>query len=163
MAKIIQPGFQTQSAGYLANHMARLFALVLAQAIRPLGLAPAQFMVLLELWREEGLTQSDLVLRLDVEQATMASTLDRMERDGLIVRRPRPSDSRAQSINLTERARGLQAQAIQAARSVNALALSGLTETERAQLLTLMPRVIGALKAQRAKTPRSKRATAERR
>ncbi len=39
-----------RSAGFLANHMARLFAVALQRRIKPLGLAPAQFMTLLELW-----------------------------------------------------------------------------------------------------------------
>ena len=69
---------RARSAGYLANHMARLFAQRLHERIRPLGLAPAQFMTLLALWEEDGLTQRDLFERLDVEQATMANTLARM-------------------------------------------------------------------------------------
>ena len=45
---------KTRSAGFLANHMARLFAKGLQQEIRPLGLAPAQFMTLLALWERTG-------------------------------------------------------------------------------------------------------------
>ncbi|MCE8468244.1 MarR family transcriptional regulator, partial [Rhodovulum sulfidophilum] len=88
------------SAGYLANHMARLFAAALTRRIAPLGLMPGQFMVLLELWREDGLTQRDLVERLDVEQATIANTLNRMERDGLILREPDAADRRARRVRL---------------------------------------------------------------
>ncbi|ADZ71829.1 MarR family winged helix-turn-helix transcriptional regulator [Polymorphum gilvum] len=134
------------SAGYLANHMARLFFNALAERIKPLGLAPAQFMTLLELWAEDGLTQKDLVARLDVEQATMANTLARMERDGLVVRRPHVRDKRAQSIWLTEHARTLQGPATEAARSVNALALAELSDAERAQFLSSMNRTIAALR-----------------
>ena len=76
-------------------------------------------MVLLELWREEGLTQRDLVARLDVEQATLANTLARMERDGLVRRKPHPVDGRAQSIHLTDRARRLEAPATKAADGIN--------------------------------------------
>lgn len=137
--------FKTSSAGYLANHVARLFARELAEAVRPLGLAPAQFMVLLELWREEGLTQKDLVGRLDVEQATMAATLARMERDGLIERRPDQADARARRIQLTARARALQEPALAAAKSVNARALAGFSEEEREVFLTGMRRIVGAL------------------
>lgn len=137
--------FKTSSAGYLANHVARLFARELSEAIRPLGLAPAQFMVLLELWREEGLTQKDLVGRLDVEQATMAATLARMERDGLIERRPDQADARARRIQLTARARALQEPALAAARSVNARALAGFSEAEREVLLTGLRRIVGSL------------------
>lgn len=137
--------FKTSSAGYLANHVARLFARELAEAVRPLGLAPAQFMVLLELWREEGLTQKDLVGRLDVEQATMAATLARMERDGLIERRPDQADARARRIQLTAQARALQEPALATAKGVNARALAGFSEDEREVLLSGLRRIVGAL------------------
>jgi DNA-binding MarR family transcriptional regulator len=138
---------KTQSAGYLTNHLARLFAQALHERIRPLGLAPAQFMTLLELWAEDGLTQRELVERLDVEQATMANTLSRMARDGLVSRRPHPEDGRAQQVWLTQQARDLQAPATAAARSVNQTALAGFSEAERRQLLGLLGRAIGGLRA----------------
>ncbi|MGO4667467.1 MarR family winged helix-turn-helix transcriptional regulator [Bosea sp. 2RAB26] len=143
--------FKTHSAGYLANHMARLFAKALAESIRPLGLAPAQFMVLLELWREDGVTQKHLVERLDVEQATMASTLARMERDGLIERRPDAADARARIIHLTGRARELEHTALAEARQVNRRALAGFPEEEAEQLLAGMRRIISSLSDKPAK------------
>ncbi|MCE8521183.1 MarR family transcriptional regulator [Ruegeria pomeroyi] len=135
--------FQHNSAGYLANHMARLFAAGLARRIQPLGLAPAQFMVLLELWHSDGRTQADLTAALDVEQATMANTLKRMERDGLIRRLPSEEDRRARLIHLTDRARALEAEAKTAAGAQNAQALAGLDAAERATFIALMRRVIG--------------------
>ena len=137
---------KTRSAGFLANHMARLFAKGLQQNIRPLGLAPAQFMTLLALWEKDGLTQRELVERLDVEQATMANTLTRMERDGLIQRRAHPEDGRSQSIHLTPKAVALREPATDAARAVNGVALGDLSEEERAAFLDLTRRVIEALK-----------------
>jgi DNA-binding MarR family transcriptional regulator len=139
--------FKTRSAGYLANHMARSFARALADAIRPLGLAPAQFMVLLELWREDGVTQKDLVQRLDVEQATMASTLARMERDRLIERRPAPLDARARTIHLTALARSLEDAAVGKARQINQQALAGFSDEERERMLDGMASIIAALSA----------------
>ena len=137
---------KTRSAGFLANHMARLFAKGLQQIIKPLGLAPAQFMTLLALWEEDGLTQRELVERLDVEQATMANTLTRMERDGLIERRAHPEDGRSQSIHLTPKAVALCEPATSAARAVNGVALGDLSEEERLLFLDLTRRVIDALK-----------------
>lgn len=140
-------GFSKEkSAGYLANHMARLFAQGLHQRIQPLGLAPAQFMTLLELWNEDGLTQAELTGRLDVEQATMANTLSRMERDGLIRRRPHPEDGRKQQSWLTAKAKGLRSQAIEAAQAQNELALRTLTKKERAVFIDLMTRTIDAMR-----------------
>ncbi|MEX0365967.1 MAG: MarR family winged helix-turn-helix transcriptional regulator [Ruegeria sp.] len=134
--------FQENSAGYLANHMARLFAAGLQKRIQPLGVAPAQFMVLLELWARDGRTQADLVGALDVEQATMANTLNRMQRDGLIERRASETDKRSRLVFLTDRARGLEAEAKAAARAQNAQALAGLDEADRARFLALMRRAI---------------------
>lgn len=133
-----------ESAGYLINHTARLFALGLREQIAPLGIAPAQFMTLLELWREDGLTQKDLVDRLDVEQATMANTISRMERDGLIERRRHPEDRRARLIYITDRAKSLEAAATNTARNVNQNFLSSLSNDEQKQFIQTMQRIIGS-------------------
>ena len=133
------------SAGYLANHMARLFAQGLQARIKPLGLTTGTFPALLELWEEDGLTQKELVERLDIEQATMANTLRRMERDGLVRRRPHPVDRRAQQVWLTLRARSLRDDALAAATAQNEVALAGLAADERRHFVQLMTRTIGAM------------------
>lgn len=137
--------FREESAGFLVNHLARLFARSLQGRIRPIGLAPAQFMTLLELWEGDGLTQGGLVRKLDVEQATMANTLTRMERDGLIVRRTNPTDARSQTIHLTPKARALRKPAMAAAMEVNRVALAAFSEEERRTALEMMRRMIAAL------------------
>lgn len=134
------------SAGFLANHLARLFAHRLQARIADLGLAPAQFMTLLELWEGDGLTQSDLTQRLDVEQATMANTLKRMERDGLIERTNHPEDQRAQLVWLTRKARKLEAPAKAAAHAVNQAALADLPRTERKAVIDLMSAMIETMR-----------------
>ncbi|MDO4644114.1 MAG: MarR family transcriptional regulator [Cardiobacteriaceae bacterium] len=133
--------FKDESAGYLANSMARLFAVALAESLRTLELAPAAFGLLLELWQGDGLSQRDLVERTDIEQATIANTLARMERDGLLTRTPHPHDARMQQIYLTEKAKQLEDAAMQCARQVNQQALSTLDEQEQAVFLLLMQRV----------------------
>ena len=138
--------FETKkSAGYLANHMARLFAVRLAERIRPLGIVPGQFPVLLALWDEDGLTQKQLVDRLAVEQATMANTLGRMERDGLVTRHPDPDDARARRVALTDKARAIEAPAKQAALEVNRQAVQGLNDKEQRAFVQAMSSVIANL------------------
>ena len=120
--------FKEQSAGYLINHVARLFARGLTARIKPLGLTTGTFPALLELWDQDGLTQKKLVARLDIEQATMANTLNRMDRDGLVIRRKDPSDGRAQRVWLTDRVRSLKDAAIAAAIEENAASLAGAVD-----------------------------------
>lgn len=136
---------KSQSAGYLLNHLARIFARGLSARIKPLGLTTGTFPALLELWEADGLTQKELVERLDIEQATMANTLSRMERDGLIVRKRDESDGRVQRVWLTERARDLRVPAVSAALDENAFELAGLSEAERAQFVALMQKLIDTI------------------
>lgn len=137
------------SAGYLANHMARLFARHLEARLKSHGLALGAFPALLHLWEQDGLTQRDLVDRLGIEQPTMAATLTRMERDGLITRHRDEADGRIQRVRLTARARALHAAAVTEAADLNALATRMLNDDERQQFITIMRKVIGALEPDR--------------
>lgn len=137
---------RTTSAGYLVNQMARLFAQELDDRLQELGLRVGAFPALLLLWEGEGRTQREMVDLLDIEQPTMAATLLRMERDGLIRRQKDEADARTQRIWLTERGRGLRAPAISAASRVNARALSALDPAETAVFLSCMTRVVAALR-----------------
>lgn len=133
------------SAGYLVNYMARLFAEGLRKRIAPLGIVPGQFPALLALWERDGLTQKELLAQVAIEQATLANTLARMERDGLIVRKEHPADARARTIHLTEKARSIREAAYAAADKTNAEALAGLSDNERQEFLGLMRRTIQSL------------------
>ncbi|WP_299356937.1 MarR family transcriptional regulator [uncultured Shimia sp.] len=135
----------TTSAGYLVNHMARLFFEELRKKIEPLGIVPGQFPALLALWQQDGQTQRELVEKLDVEQATMANTLNRMQRDGLIVRMDHPTDGRAKVICLTDKARLVRDDAYAAATTVNDAALAALSPDERVQFIDFMQRTIKTL------------------
>lgn len=136
-----------KSAGFLINHTARLFAKGLLARISPLGITIGQFPILLELWEKDGVTQSELVIKLDIEQATVANTLNRMERDDLIVRKRHPTDSRSQQIWLTKKGASIRDAAYGAANAQNQAALKPLAANEQDQFLELMQRIIDAAKA----------------
>ena len=123
--------FKDQSAGYLMNHIARQFAILLSEGLKPLGIAPAQFPILIELWNKDGLSQQELVERADLKQATIANTLARMERDGLITREPNPEDARSRLIMLTEHARALQSSSTEIAKAINQESLADLSADEQ--------------------------------
>lgn len=136
--------WKNESLGYLVNHMARLLERGLSRRIKPLGLTTGTFPALLELWEQDGLTQKQLVERLDIEQPTLANTLARMERDGLILRKQDPDDLRSRRIWLTEYAISLREPALAEARAENASALAALTDDEQALFLALCHTVIAA-------------------
>ena len=126
--------------------MARLCFEELRKRIEPLGILPGQFPALLALWQQDGQTQRELVDKLDVEQATMANTLNRMERDGLIIRKEHPNDGRARVIHLTKKAKAIRDDAYAAAGEVNANMLDDLSAEERSQFVDFMQRTIQTLR-----------------
>ena len=71
-----------------------------------------------------------------------------MERDGLVRRRPHPTDKRAQQVWLTPRARSLRDDALAAATAQNEAALAGLTIDERQLFIRLMTRTIDCMRTE---------------
>ena len=131
-----------ESPGHVVNYLARLFASALYRRIGGHGVNTGQFPVLLALWEQDGVTQASLVEKLAVEQPTMAGTLKRMERDGLIKRVPDAEDARQSHIHLTRRGRALEEALVTSARETNAVALAGLSPNESGQFMRLVKRMI---------------------
>ena len=138
------------SLGYQINRLARLFEQALRAQTASLGVVPGQFPALLALYVKDGLTQSELSRQVSVEQPTMANTLKRMERDGLIHRSVDPGDRRRAPVYLTERARELEGPLTQAARDINAAATRNLRPEEREALMQTLARLIDELESHAA-------------
>jgi DNA-binding MarR family transcriptional regulator len=139
------PFDRLESPGHIVNYLARLFASALYRRIREHGVSTGQFPVLLMLWEQDGVTQASLVEKLAVEQPTMAGTLKRMERGGLIKRVADPNDGRQSHIHLTRKGRNLEEALVAGAKDTNAIALAGLTAAEAAQFVRLTRRMIDNL------------------
>lgn len=129
---------RTNSATYLAIQLAKGFSRALQTRAAGLGFSPGQFPILLQLWEEDGLTQAQLLERIEIEQATMANTLQRMARDGLIERRPHPSDRRAQLIFLTAKAKSMRDEALTVAAEAEDAVFAGFRRFERELLKEYM-------------------------
>lgn len=130
------------SAGYLTNWAARLFFRALE---RKMGMGAGPMPVFFALQSGQSLTQKELAISATVEQPTMANTLARMERDGLVVRRPDPKDRRSALVELTTLGRERAQIAFATALEVNGVAMAALTAEEQAQYYALLHKVIAAL------------------
>lgn len=138
------------SAGYLTNWAARLFARELERQLAPSGISPAYMPIMFALADGGALTQKALAQRAAVEQPTMAATLNRMERDGFIARKPDPADKRSALISLTASAMALVPEVERVVTTINGLALDPLDAEERGQYLVLIRKIIAVLEARDA-------------
>lgn len=133
------------SLATLVTLTSRLFARALHARLVPHGVAPGQLAVLQRLWEGDGLTQAELARAVRVEQPTMARTLDRMARDGLIERVASKEDRRAFNVRLTARGRQLRRSVEAEAAALNRLAAASLSKRDRQTLARLLHGVAGRL------------------
>jgi DNA-binding MarR family transcriptional regulator len=141
------PQQRDRSIGYLTNLAARLLVRALARELDGIGLSIGYMPVFVALGDGAVMTQKDLAIQAMVEQPTMAATLSRMERDGLIARLPNPKDMRSALVSLTPAAKAKLKDLAGAVETVSGMASSGLTKAEQAQYFVLLDKIIASLQA----------------
>lgn len=134
-----------ESAGYMVNWAARLFARGIDKRLRPIGVSVGHMPVFFALADGSEMTQSALTERAAVEQPTMAATLKRMEREGLVMRRANPDDGREVLFALTPEGLEKVPAITGAAMEMNALALGGMSAGERAEFMARLEVIVSRL------------------
>ncbi len=94
-----------EHTGVLIKKAARLFERVANMNLKELGVTYSQTIFLVRLWEKDGQNQKELIKSAGLKQPTVVGILDRMERDGLILRQQNPDDKRHYHFFLTEKAK----------------------------------------------------------
>jgi DNA-binding MarR family transcriptional regulator len=89
---------------FLLHDVARLIRVAADKRARVDGMTRAQWALLIQLFRNPGLSQKEVADSLEVEPISVARLVDRLERSGLIERRPDPADRRIWRLHLTAEA-----------------------------------------------------------
>lgn len=101
-------------------------------------LTPPQFSVLAFLWQKDGLTQTELSEKAQIDRTTIGGLIDRMARSNLLERRPHPQDRRAHLVYLTEHGKRLEPELTSLAHEVLKRFTAGLSETDKQQLRNML-------------------------
>lgn len=133
------------SLGHLINRAARLFRRLADGRLEPLGLSSGYLPVLTALIENEAMSQKALTEQAAIEQPTMAATLARMERDGVIERRPDLYDKRSSLFSLTAMTREKIAAVNSVIETINIDALSGLPEDDRPRAEQVLKTIVASL------------------
>jgi DNA-binding MarR family transcriptional regulator len=131
--------------GFLVRDVSRLCAKRFERNARELELTLPQCKVLAHLSRNEGISQARLAELTETDPMTLVRTLDRMQQDGWIERRPDPIDRRAHCLFLRDPARPILDRIWKFAEQTRAEALATLNQGEREHLIDLLERVHGTL------------------
>jgi DNA-binding MarR family transcriptional regulator len=84
----------------------------------PVGLTYSQYLVMMALWEEDGMTVRQIALRLQLDSAMLTPLLKRLESSGYITRKRGSDDQRTVRINLTDAGYQIQAQVAKIQNSV---------------------------------------------
>ncbi len=95
------------------------------------GLHAGQEMMLATLWREGGLSLSQLAERLEVQPPTVTRIVQRMEAGGLVERSPDPEDQRVSLICASAKGLELREQIEAVWKKLEARTTEGMTQEER--------------------------------
>lgn len=121
--------------------VARLHKGLAGRLLRETGLRPGQELILMTLWHEGPQRQVDLVEAIDSDAPTMARSIARLEKAGLVRRSPSPTDRRAVIVASTEASLALRAQVEEAWAELERLTLGTLTRSQQAETLTSLGRL----------------------
>lgn len=78
-----------------------------APLLEPLGLTYPQYLAMLALWRQDGVSVRQLGDLLELDSATLTPLLKRLEAQGLVTRQRSTTDERVVEIHLSEAGRAL--------------------------------------------------------
>ncbi len=134
---MLQYDFQS-SIGYWIFMTARTYERAMQQELVPAGITHRQCQVLCWLAHDGPLSQVELADRMSIEPPTLVRILDRMERDGLLVREPCEHDRRIKKIRVLPRAKPVWKKIMQCAERVRGQAARNLTAAQRDTLKELL-------------------------
>ena len=104
---------------------------LVSNALTDLDLHIGQERLLMELWNEDGLTQTELAIRLCIEPPTLTKMLSRLEKTELLEKRKDESDARISRIYLTEKGHSFEKPVTELWSNIEATILDRLSLEER--------------------------------
>lgn len=136
-------------AGFLIHDASRLRRTVLDQRLKHLGITRSQWWVLSQVGRDtgEGFSQIELARLLDVGKVTLGGLIDRLEKNGLVMRIPDKEDRRSKRVQLSRKGKTLLHRIELIGIEVNREIMKGITAEEEEQLIGILTKMKHNLKA----------------
>jgi MarR family transcriptional regulator for hemolysin len=133
--KQVQREDLSRNFGFILNDVARLLRTTYDRRMKALGLTRSQWWVLTHLYRNDGVTQSELAVILEIEKPTLGRLLDRLQANGWVRREEHAVDRRAKRVFLTDEVGPAMKAMRTAAAEMRRDALAGLNPSQQSQFV----------------------------
>ena len=114
--------------GFLIHDVSRLRRSAFDRCLKPLNVTRSQWWVLAYLSREDGMTQSQLAVELDLGKVAVGGLIDRLEKSGLVRRDADPTDRRVNRVFLEPKSKQLITKMRKVSHRLNEQILDGLAD-----------------------------------
>ena len=120
------------SIGFIINRIGKSLIHVIDQELRKkFSITFGQWKVLIIIANsDQGITQKDIADKLALEGPTLIPILDKLEKDGFLIRKNDTKDRRINRIYLTERADGFLNDTIECVTQIKKVCLNNLSEND---------------------------------
>lgn len=115
---------------FITNNAAKKLAECFNERLSKLGITRVQWIALYFMGKYENISQSELGEKMDIKASSVARLIDRMERDGYVIRKRDPKDRRMTNLILTEDGKRLQLKLLPEGEKMRKLVSRDLTEEE---------------------------------
>jgi DNA-binding MarR family transcriptional regulator len=109
------------------------------------GLTPRQLMVLAVVGDDEGLNQTAIVQRTNIDRSTTADIVKRLKKKGWLQRHRTKEDARAYAVKLTDEGRRVLRTAEPLSRRVDMRVLGALPANQRERFIEALSLIVGTL------------------
>jgi len=128
--------------------IARFRGIIFDLKLKPHDITMSQGFVLVQLWREDGLRQSELAERMQVATVTVSKLVDRLEARNFVLRQVDKDDRRSNRVYVTPKGRDLVKVLTRIVYEVDDMANVGISEEDLARTLKVLSRMRDNLKSE---------------
>lgn len=121
---------EEKSIQHLMMEISRMYMEKCFVKLKKLGVHPRQIPILAVLYRKDGCSQKELAQELGVKPPTVTVSIQRLEKNGILIRRQDEKDQRVSRIYLSDEGRAIIKEGIQMAKEGERQILAGFSESE---------------------------------
>lgn len=130
-----------QHIGKYIGELHRASGIYFSKKFNKFGIGSGQYIFLLNLYRNSGITQEELTDIVKLDKATTARAIKKLEEEGYVSRVKKENDKRAYRLELTEKAENIKEEVYSIMNQWESKVRSCLTQEETEELINLLSKL----------------------
>ena len=127
---------------YIATNAVKKVAEAFNKKLMALGITRVQWTALFYLGKYKSISQFELAEKMNIKTSTMARLVDRMEREGYVIRAKDPADRRVTKLVLTDKGRDLREKLIPEGEKFSKLVSQDISDEEIRIFISVLNKMV---------------------